>query len=141
MCQLSLLLIFNTILYSTSLPYYYSKKLTKTGRYISPALTLGFNPDMESVKERYVKEGQNVIHKDTERMMGLDTGNPQTNMEAGMWIAALIGSLAAAIPAAFLNPSLGVKKKRSVEEAHGNIKVKFADAMRKMVEKLEERDL
>merc|ERR1712127_755384 len=47
------------------------------------------------------------------RMLGLDTGNPAADAEAEMWIMALIGTLAAAIPVAFLNPSLGFRRKRS----------------------------
>ena len=126
----------------TSLPYHYNKKNTRTGRLVSPSLTLGFVPSVESVKERYGEEGQAVVHKEMDRMMGLDTGNPQTDFEAGMWIAALIGSLAAAIPVAFLNPSLGVKKRRSIEERGGDLlKEKMAKAIRKVVGNLEERDL
>ena len=49
------------------------------------------------------------------RMMGLDTGNDAADHEAGIWLMALIGVLAAAVPVAFLNPSLGFKKKRSAE--------------------------
>ena len=49
------------------------------------------------------------------RMMGLDTGNEAADFEAGMWLMALIGTLAAAVPVAFLNPSLGFKK-RSLDE-------------------------
>ena len=45
------------------------------------------------------------------RMMGLDTGNDAADFEAGMWLMALIGTLAAAVPVAFLNPSLGFKKR------------------------------
>ena len=126
----------------TSLPYHYNKKNIRTGRLLSPSLTLGFAPSVESVKERYGREGQGVVHKETDRMMGLDTGNPQTDFEAGMWIAALIGSLAAAIPVAFLNPSLGVKKRRSAEDRGGELlKEKMAKAIRNVVGNLEERDL
>ena len=48
----------------------------------------------------------------TARMLGLDTGNPAADFEAEMWIAALIGTLTAAIPVAFLNPSLGFRRRR-----------------------------
>ena len=41
------------------------------------------------------------------RMMGINTGNPAADSEAGMWLMALIGTLAAAVPVAFLSPSLG----------------------------------
>merc|ERR1712223_635885 len=47
-------------------------------------------------------------------MFGLDTGNPAADFEAEMWIAALIGTLTAAIPVALLNPGLGFRKKRSL---------------------------
>ena len=125
-----------------SLPYHYDKRNVRTGRVVSPGLTLGFSPGVESVRERYGKEGQGVVHKEADRMMGLDTGNPQMDFEAGMWIAAFIGSLAAAIPVAFLNPSLGVKKKRSVEERSGDqFKERMVQAWQRVVGRLEEKDL
>ena len=49
------------------------------------------------------------------RMFGIDTGNSDTDQEAGMWLFALLGTLAAAVPVAFLSPNLGFKK-RSVNE-------------------------
>ena len=49
------------------------------------------------------------------RMFGIDTGNSETDFEAGMWLFGLLGTLAAAIPVAFLSPNLGFKK-RSVNE-------------------------
>ena len=49
------------------------------------------------------------------RMMGIDTGDAGTDFEAGMWLMALLGTLAAAVPVAFLSPNLGFKK-RSVDE-------------------------
>ena len=118
MCPTLLLLMILSC--TSSLPYHYNKRNVRTGRLVSPGLTLGFAPGVESVKERYAKEGQGVVHKGADRMMGLDTGNPQMDFEAGMWIAALVGSLAAAIPEAFLIPRLGVKKKRSVEDWSGH---------------------
>ena len=48
--------------------------------------------------------------------LGMDTGNPAADHEAEMWIAALIGTLMAAVPVALLNPSLGFRRKRSVLE-------------------------
>ena len=48
--------------------------------------------------------------------IGLDTGNPAADHEATMWLMALIGTLAAAIPVAFLSPSLGFKK-RSADDS------------------------
>ena len=45
----------------------------------------------------------------------LDTGNDAADFEAGIWLMALVGTLAAAVPVAFLNPSLGFKKKRSLD--------------------------
>ena len=135
------LLLFLLPLYYT-LPYHYNKRNVRTGRLISPGLTLGYTPGMESVKERYGKEGQGVVHKETGKMMGLDTGNPAADFEAGMWIAALIGTLTAAIPVAFLSPSLGFKKKRSVEDRSGEqFKERMVQAMQKVVKQLGERDL
>ena len=55
------------------------------------------------------------------RMMGIDTGDERTDFEAGMWLMALLGTLAAAVPVAFLSPNLGFKK-RSVDE---NIQLDF----------------
>ena len=40
-------------------------------------------------------------------MLGINTGNPEADSEAGMWLMALIGTLAAAVPVAFLSPGLG----------------------------------
>ena len=48
--------------------------------------------------------------------LGMDTGNPAADHEAEMWIAALIGTLMAAVPVALLNPSLGFRRKRSILE-------------------------
>jgi hypothetical protein len=54
---------------------------------------------------------QNAVHevelKESSRMLGINTGNPEADSEAGMWLMALIGTLAAAVPVAFLSPSLG----------------------------------
>lgn len=72
------------------LPFYYKDRYnTKKDRKVSPAFNLKSEP----------------------RMMGLDTGNEAADFEAGMWLMALIGTLAAAVPVAFLNPSLGFKKR------------------------------
>ena len=49
------------------------------------------------------------------RMFGIDTGNSATDFEAGMWLMALLGTLAAAVPVAFLSPGLGFKK-RSIDQ-------------------------
>ena len=49
------------------------------------------------------------------RMFGINTGNAETDHEAGMWLMALLGTLAAAVPVAFLSPNLGFKK-RSIDE-------------------------
>ena len=46
------------------------------------------------------------------RMFGLDTGNSNTDFEAGMWLMALVATLAAAVPVAFLSPDLGFKRKK-----------------------------
>jgi len=62
-----------------------------------------------------VKNSTNNTQKGRERMFGIDTGNSETDFEAGMWLFALLGTLAAAVPVAFLSPNLGFKK-RSVNE-------------------------
>ena len=46
------------------------------------------------------------------RMFGIDTGNPSTDFEAGMWLMGLVATLAAAVPLAFLSPNLGFRRKR-----------------------------
>ena len=129
------------IAHTYSLPYHYDKRNVRTGRVVSPGLTLGFSPGMESVRERYGKEGQGVVHKERGRMMGLDTGNPAADFEAGMWIAALIGTLTAAIPVAFLSPSLGFKKKRRSVQDHSEQVQDMMMAMQKVVDGLGKRDL
>merc|ERR1711944_271335 len=83
------------------LPYYYKDRNTRKDRKVSPVFNLPNN--------------QNEA-----RMMGLDTGNEAADFEAGMWLMALIGTLAAAVPVAFLNPSLGFKK-RSAEAPFDNL--------------------
>ena len=70
-------------------------------------LNLQYQPDSQDLHEQ-------------PRMMGLDTGNEAADFEAGIWLMALIGTLAAAVPIAFLNPSLGFKK-RSIEEPFNNV--------------------
>ena len=40
-----------------SLPYHYDKRNVRTGRVVSPGLTFGFSPGVESVRERYGKGG------------------------------------------------------------------------------------
>ena len=67
---------------------------------------------------QYKQESQDVHGQ--ARMMGLDTGNEAADFEAGIWLMALIGTLAAAVPVAFLNPSLGFKK-RSAEAPFDNL--------------------
>merc|ERR1712117_110982 len=63
------------------------------------------------------KENQVISNNGEPRMMGLDTGNDAADFEAGIWLLALVGTLAAAVPVAFLNPSLGFKKKRSIGDS------------------------
>ena len=55
------------------------------------------------------------------RMFGIDTGNSDTDQEAGMWLFALLGTLAAAVPVAFLSPNLGFKKRSASETSLWNI--------------------
>ena len=127
-----------------AIPYHYNKRNVKTGRLVSPGLTLGFVPGqgLESAREKYGEDMQGVVHIDKARMMGLDTGNPAADHEAGMWIAALIGLLTAAIPVAFLSPSLGFKKKRSVEEKSADqFEERIMQAMQRVVTQLGEKDL
>ena len=59
-------------------------------------------------------EVRETLGEGSPRLLGLDTGNPAADHEAEMWIMGLIGTLAAAIPVAFLNPSLGFRRSRSV---------------------------
>ena len=55
-----------------------------------------------------IPDFQDDVHKkETGRMLGINTGNPEADSEAGMWLMALIGTLAAAVPVAFLSPGLG----------------------------------
>ncbi|XP_042207977.1 uncharacterized protein LOC121856447 [Homarus americanus] len=55
---------------------------------------------------------------ETGRFLGIDVGDENTNFQAGMWLLALVGLLATAIPAVFLDPSLGFRKrkKRDLDE-------------------------
>ena len=73
--------------------------------------------------ERWEKEewGDQEERSVSGRMMGLDTGNPAADFEAGMWIAALIGTLVSAIPVAFLSPSLGFKKRKKKRSVRGTV--------------------
>ena len=41
-----------------SMPYHYDKRNVRTGSVVSPGLTLGFSPGVESVRKRYGKEGR-----------------------------------------------------------------------------------
>jgi len=105
------------------LPYYYSKRDQKRSVRMSPSL--GYpgkmvhqqlqqvlsRSDRETVIDRYNKEGQEFVHNEPRMSIGLDTGNPAADHEASMWLMALVGTLAAAIPVAFLSPSLGFKKR------------------------------
>ena len=59
---------------------------------------------------------QNIDCYSGQGFLGMDTGNPAADHEAEMWIAALIGTLMAAVPVALLNPSLGFRRKRSALE-------------------------
>ena len=63
-----------------------------------------------------VKNTSYNITENNARMFGIDTGNEETDHEAGMWLMALLGVLTAAVPVAFLSPNLGFKK-RSVDES------------------------
>lgn len=52
------------------------------------------------------------------RILGLDVGDENTNFQAGMWLLALVSLLATAIPAVFLDPSLGFRRRRRRHAAH-----------------------
>ncbi|XP_037782667.1 uncharacterized protein LOC119579028 [Penaeus monodon] len=52
------------------------------------------------------------------RILGLDVGDENTNFQAGMWLLALVSLLATAIPAVFLDPSLGFRKRRKRHAAY-----------------------
>lgn len=73
------------------------------------------------------------------RFLGIDVGDDKTNFEAGMWLLGLLAILATAIPAVFLDPSLGFKrKKRNVLKKEGEAKVRLTetwDAIHEMVER------
>ena len=63
-------------------------------------------------------KGKEILYNEVQgnaRMFGIDTGNSATDFEAGMWLMALLGTLAAAVPVAFLSPGLGFKK-RSIDQ-------------------------
>ena len=82
-----------------SLPYHYKDRNTKReNRKVNPSFNIPNTSGSEA------------------RMMGLNTGNEAADFEAGMWLMALIGTLAAAVPVAFLNPSLGFKKRSFNED-------------------------
>jgi len=105
------------------LPYFYARdrnNVKRSTRKISPALLPFGIPfkDEEFAATKYMPESQHHENhfRSKPRMMGLNTGNDAADHEAGIWLMALIGVLAAAVPVAFLNPSLGFKKKRSAEE-------------------------
>lgn len=46
------------------------------------------------------------------RFLGIDVGDESTNFQAGMWLIGLVGLLATAIPAVFLDPSLGFRRRK-----------------------------
>lgn len=48
----------------------------------------------------------------TPRFMGIDVGDESTNFQAGMWLLGLVVMLASAIPAVFLDTTLGFRRKR-----------------------------
>jgi len=81
-----------------------------------PASVLNVQPVQSIIKTSLEKNDKEVIDNRNGKMLGLDTGNPEADSEAEMWIMALIGAMAAAAPLAFLNPGLGFKKKRSTDE-------------------------
>jgi len=123
MLSVQLLVVLGWVGGLAALPYHYSKKNQKRSVKMSPSLAYAgklinqykmplARSEREAVIDRYNKEGQELVHEGSPRMdIGLDTGNPAADHEATMWLMALIGTLAAAIPVAFLSPSLGFKKR------------------------------
>ena len=69
---------------------------------------------------RYVHNDEKKVEFSSGRMFGLNTGDSATDFEAGMWLMALLGTLAAAVPVAFLSPNLGFKKRSADERYHIN---------------------
>jgi len=130
MLSVQMLLFFGCLGGLQGLPYHYSKRNQKRSVKMSPSLAYPgkiinvqqqqvklARSEREAVIDRYNKDGQDQFHNGSPRMdIGLDTGNPAADHEASMWLMALIGTLAAAIPVAFLSPSLGFKK-RSVDDS------------------------
>ena len=117
---LCLVFVFDQVI---CLPYYYARDRNsaakRSTRKISPALVPFGIKDDESAATKYMPESQDDeshFRSPQPRMMGLNTGNDAADHEAGIWLMALIGVLAAAVPVAFLNPSLGFKKKRSADQ-------------------------
>ena len=78
---------------------------------MSPSLSFGFH---EGAVAKYKEENQHVDHGDP-KMFGVDTGNPERDYEASVWLMAILGTLAAAVPVALIAPNLGFKK-RSLED-------------------------
>ncbi|XP_023340478.1 uncharacterized protein LOC111710598 [Eurytemora carolleeae] len=70
------------------------------------------------------------------RMLGLDTGNPDADSEAEMWIMALIGAMAAAIPVAFLSPGLGFRRRRSIDPEEESENLDIVSSIENMNEKI-----
>ncbi|KAK3857474.1 hypothetical protein Pcinc_036279 [Petrolisthes cinctipes] len=48
----------------------------------------------------------------TPRFLGIDVGDESTNFQAGMWLLGLVAVLASAIPAVFLDTTLGFRRRR-----------------------------
>ena len=87
---------------------------------MSPIFGLNHDDTDEKHESQGRMFGLNTGNEGQGRMMGLDTGNDAADFEAGVWLMALVGVLAAAAPVAFLNPSLGFKK-RSAESQEFSI--------------------
>lgn len=68
----------------------------------------------------YVHNDEKYVEYSRGRMFGVNTGDSATDFEAGMWLMALLGTLAAAVPVAFLSPNLGFKKRSADEKYHIN---------------------
>lgn len=66
-------------------------------------------------------EGENQHTFLTPRFMGIDVGDESTNFQAGMWLLGLVVMLASAIPAVFLDTTLGYRSFTSKYLHEGDI--------------------
>ena len=91
----------------------------------------------EQVNE--IKNTSYDMAESNSRMFGIDTGNADTDHEAGMWLMALLGTLAAAVPVAFLSPNLGFKKRSADEPLPFGVIIENTNQTKGIYTKAEER--